>query len=128
MGLTHCMKLIPIKFFIMIQLVVFLPLVLIRDLAKLSSTALIADGFILVGLVYIFSTEISLVAERGIADIQLFNPKDFSLFVGCVLYFSLPSSHIDPAFPVSPCSLSRVSGWSFPLRTRCGNRISSPRS
>ncbi|KAJ6545038.1 vacuolar amino acid transporter 4 [Mycena vulgaris] len=86
MGLTHCLKLISIKYFIMIQLVVFLPLVLIRDLAKLSSTALIADGFILVGLVYIFSTEISIVAERGIADIQLFNPKDFSLFVGVAVF------------------------------------------
>jgi hypothetical protein len=85
MGITHCLKLISIKYFIIIQLIVFLPLVLIRDLAKLSSTALIADGFILVGLIYIFSSEISIVADRGIADIQLFNPKDFSLFVGYVV-------------------------------------------
>ncbi|KAJ7707318.1 transmembrane amino acid transporter protein-domain-containing protein [Mycena rosella] len=86
MGITHCMKLIPIHYFIMIQVVVFLPLVLIRDLAKLSSTALIADGFILIGLVYIFGSEISIVAERGIADIQLFNPRDFSLFVGVAVF------------------------------------------
>ncbi|KAJ6610723.1 transmembrane amino acid transporter protein-domain-containing protein [Mycena sp. CBHHK59/15] len=86
MGITHCLQLFPIKYFIMLQLIVFLPLVLIRDLAKLSTTALVADGFILVGLVYIFGSEISIVAERGIADIQLFNPKDFSLFVGVAVF------------------------------------------
>lgn len=82
MGITHCLKLIPVQYFILSQLVVFLPLVLIRDLAKLSSTALIADVFILAGLVYIFGSEIKIVASKGIADIQLFNPKDFPLFVG----------------------------------------------
>jgi proton-coupled amino acid transporter len=86
MGITHCMHLIDIKYFIIAQMVVFLPLVLIRDLAKLSSTALIADAFILVGLVYIFSSEISIVATRGIADVQLFNPRDFSLFVGVAVF------------------------------------------
>ncbi|KAJ7811099.1 transmembrane amino acid transporter protein-domain-containing protein [Mycena olivaceomarginata] len=68
--------LVDIKYFILVQLVVFLPLVLIRDLAKLSSTALVADAFILVGLVYIFGSEISI----------LFNPRDFSLFVGVAVF------------------------------------------
>ncbi|KAJ7193931.1 vacuolar amino acid transporter 4 [Mycena pura] len=86
MGLTHCVRLVPIQYLIVAQLVVFLPLALIRDLAKLSSTALIGDAFILIGLVYIFGSEISLIRERGIADIQLFNPKDFSLFVGVAVF------------------------------------------
>ncbi|KAJ7192887.1 hypothetical protein GGX14DRAFT_593680 [Mycena pura] len=50
-----------------------------KSCSKLSSSALIGDAFILIGLVYIFGSEISLIRERGIADIQLFNPKDFSL-------------------------------------------------
>ena len=82
MGVTNCTKLIPVQYFIVMQLCVFLPLVLIRDLAKLSTTALVADGFILVGLVYIFGSEISLIAQRGIAEVKLFNPKDFPLFIG----------------------------------------------
>ncbi|KAF7312624.1 Aa-trans domain-containing protein [Mycena indigotica] len=86
MGITHCLKLIPIQYFILAQLVVFLPLVLFRDLAKLSSTALVADAFILVGLVYIFGSEISIISQRGIADVKMFNPKDFSLFVGVAVY------------------------------------------
>ncbi|KAF7289594.1 Aa-trans domain-containing protein [Mycena chlorophos] len=86
MGITHCLKLVPIQYIILAQVVVFLPLVLFRDLAKLSSTALVADAFILVGLVYIFGSEISIIAERGIADVKMFNPKDFSLFVGVAVY------------------------------------------
>lgn len=81
-GVTNCVTLIPVKYFILVQLIVFLPLALVRDLAKLSSTALIADGFILVGLLYIFSSEFEVIAQRGIADVKLFNPKDFALFIG----------------------------------------------
>jgi proton-coupled amino acid transporter len=85
MGITHCAKLIAVQYFILMQLVVFLPLVLIRDLAKLSTTALIADVFILGGLVYIFGSEFSIISKRGIADVKLFNPRDFPLFIGCVV-------------------------------------------
>jgi proton-coupled amino acid transporter len=86
LGVTNCLKLIPVQYFILMQLVIFLPLALVRDLAKLSSTALVADAFILVGLVYIFTSEIKLVAERGIADVKLFNSRDFPLFIGYVAF------------------------------------------
>lgn len=92
LGITHCLKLIPVPYFILMQLVIFLPLALVRDLAKLSSTALIADAFILVGLVYIFGSEIRIIADRGIADVKLFNPKDFPLFIGYVIAFTLSPS------------------------------------
>lgn len=84
MGITECMKIISVQYFILMQLVIFLPLALVRDLAKLSSTALIADAFILAGLLYIFGSEISIIAERGTAPVQLFNPNDFPLFIGYV--------------------------------------------
>ena len=82
LGVSQCTKHIPVQYFILVQLVVFLPLVLVRDLAKLSSTALVADAFILAGLIYIFGSEISLVSSRGFAHVELFNPKDFPLFIG----------------------------------------------
>ena len=84
LGATNCLKLIPVQYFILMQLIVFLPLALVRDLAKLSSTALVADAFILAGLVYIFGSEISIIANRGIADVKMFNPRDFPLFIGLV--------------------------------------------
>ena len=49
LGVTKCKTFIPIKYLIAAQLVVVLPLSLFRNLAALSSTALIADAFILVG-------------------------------------------------------------------------------
>jgi len=85
-GITNCATLLPVKYFILVQLIVFLPLALVRDLAKLSSTALIADGFILVGLIYIFGSEFQIIAQRGIADVKLFNPKDFALFIGTAVF------------------------------------------
>ena len=85
-GITNCATLLPVKYFIVVQLIVFLPLALVRDLAKLSSTALIADGFILVGLLYIFGSEFQVIAQRGIADVKLFNPKDFALFIGTAVF------------------------------------------
>ncbi|KAG6900692.1 hypothetical protein C0993_005004 [Termitomyces sp. T159_Od127] len=87
MGVTHCLKSIPIHYFILLQLIIFVPLALVRDIAKLSGTALAADAFILAGLVYIFSSEVSILASNGIADIKMFNPKEFSLFIGCVVPF-----------------------------------------
>ncbi|KAJ3497951.1 hypothetical protein NLJ89_g10281 [Agrocybe chaxingu] len=86
LGVTNCAKLIPVEYFIVAELVVFLPLALVRDLAKLSSTALIADGFILAGLLYIFGSEFSILAQRGIADIKMFNPRDFPLFIGTAVF------------------------------------------
>lgn len=67
------------------QLIIFLPMALIRSLAKLSTTALVADVFILAGLIYIFGSEFGFIAERGIAKVELFNPKDFPLLIGYVI-------------------------------------------
>lgn len=81
-AVTDCATDLSVSFFILIQLVIFLPLALVRNLAKLSTTALIADAFILLGLLYIFGSEFSFINDRGIAQIQMFNPRDFPLFIG----------------------------------------------
>lgn len=85
--MTDCAKVYSAQFFIVLQLAVFLPLALIRDLAKLSTTALVADAFILVGLVYIFSSEASILIEKGVAaDVKLWNERDFPLFIGTAVF------------------------------------------
>ena len=84
LAVTKCAKLLGIKYFIVLQTLIFLPLALVRNLAKLSTTALIADAFILAGLIYIFGSETSIVAQRGIAHVELFNPKDWPLLIGQV--------------------------------------------
>ena len=72
---------------IAIQLVLFLPLSMIRDIGKLSFTALIADFFILLGLVYLYYADISHILDRGgLADIVLFNERDWTLFIGTAIF------------------------------------------
>ncbi|SCV73320.1 BQ2448_7246 [Microbotryum intermedium] len=86
MAVTNCRHLIPVQYLILAQLIIFLPLAMIRNIQKLSGTALIADAFILFGLVYIFSNEIKLLVEDGIADVALFNRKDFPLLIGTAVF------------------------------------------
>lgn len=62
---------------------------MIRNIQKLSGTALVADAFILFGLIYIFSTEIGVLADNGLADIQLFNQKNFPLLIGFAPFLHL---------------------------------------
>ncbi|CED83639.1 vacuolar amino acid transporter 3 [Phaffia rhodozyma] len=79
-------KPVDIKWLIFAQMIVFLPLSLVRNLAKLSGTALIADAFILIGLIYIGSNEISTIAKHGISDVELFNPASYSLLIGTSVF------------------------------------------
>ena len=94
MAVTNCKTNLPVQYFILMQVVVFLPFALVRNLAKLSTTALVADVFILAGLIYIFSSEFSLIAERGVARVAMFNEKDFPLMIGTAVFSfgGLPSS------------------------------------
>lgn len=82
LAVTNCKTLVPIQYLIFAQGLVLVPLSLVRSLAKLSTTALIADAFILVGLVYIGSNEVAVIARDGIADVALFNAKSFPLLIG----------------------------------------------
>ncbi|KAH8117950.1 transmembrane amino acid transporter protein-domain-containing protein [Phellopilus nigrolimitatus] len=86
LAISNCLKFIPIQYFIIMQLIILLPLVLIRNIAKLSIFALVADVFILAGLLYIFGSEIAVIANRGIAKVELFNPKDFPLLIGTAVF------------------------------------------
>lgn len=86
LAVTHCKTLVPIWALILGQMAVFLPLSLIRRIAKLSTTALIADVFILFGIVYLFWYEIGKVAKDGLADVVMFNSKEFPLFIGTAVF------------------------------------------
>jgi proton-coupled amino acid transporter len=59
-----------------------LALAMFRNIQKLSGTALLADVFILLGIIYIFGSEIKILATEGLADVQLFNKNNFPLLIG----------------------------------------------
>ncbi|GAA5935953.1 uncharacterized protein JCM15063_001858 [Sporobolomyces koalae] len=86
MAVSNCRTYISIPYLILAQLVVFLPLAMIRNIQKLSGTALVADAFILFGLFYIFSNEIGVLVEHGVAQVELFNKKDFPLLIGTAVF------------------------------------------
>ncbi|BGP26993.1 hypothetical protein JCM10295v2_005955 [Rhodotorula toruloides] len=86
LAVSNCKTYISTPLLILAQLVVFLPLAMIRNIQKLSSTALVADAFILFGLVYIFSNEAKVLAQHGVADVKLFNPRDFPLLIGTAVF------------------------------------------
>lgn len=71
---------------IALQLVPLVPMALIRNISKLGLAALIADVFILFGLVYIWYYDINALATRGPAPIRYFNPVDFPLTIGSAIF------------------------------------------
>lgn len=75
------------KALIAMQLVVLIPLSLIRDISRLGPAALLADVFIFIGLFYIWYYDVSTIATSGIdPSVQLFNPRDFTLTIGSAIF------------------------------------------
>ncbi|OQE16653.1 hypothetical protein PENSTE_c023G02705 [Penicillium steckii] len=87
LAVSKCASFIDIKYLVLLQLVIFLPLSLVRDISKLGFTALIADAFILLGLLYIYYYDAStLIGNGGISDIVDFNPNTWSMFIGTAIF------------------------------------------
>lgn len=86
LAVTDCQHLVPIYVLIFAQTLVYLPLAMIRNIQKLSGTALVADAFILIGLVYVFSFELNSIITRGVAPIVMFNSESFPLLIGTAVF------------------------------------------
>jgi len=86
-AVSACKTSIDIKWVILMQMVIFLPLSLYRNINHIQKMALAADLFILLGLVYIYFYDVkTIVHQGGISDIQDFNPKDWTLFIGTAIF------------------------------------------
>ncbi|KAK2753555.1 hypothetical protein FQN54_007332 [Arachnomyces sp. PD_36] len=87
LAVSKCKDFIDIKYMVLMQLIIFLPLSLIRDISKLGFTALIADVFILLGLIYLYFFDIkTIVQNKGVSDIEAFNPASWTLFIGTAIF------------------------------------------
>ena len=72
---------------IALQLVILIPLALIRNISKLGPAALLADVFIFIGLFYIWYYDIAALALHGMNEtVQLFNPRNFTLTIGSSIF------------------------------------------
>jgi proton-coupled amino acid transporter len=74
-----------IEAFIFLQLIIFIPLSLTRKIAKLSGTALVADLFIFLGLIYVYYYCSFITSSRGISSVKSFN-KDWTVFIGTAIF------------------------------------------
>jgi proton-coupled amino acid transporter len=86
LAVSDCKTHIPIKYMILMQMAVFLPFSLLRDISKLAFTALIADALILMGLAYLYYYNILTIAVQGVSDIVSFNKNDWTLFIGTAIF------------------------------------------
>lgn len=80
-------KPLSITWLIGLQMIFLIPLALIRNISKLGPAALLADIFILIGLVYIWWFDIKSLAAHGIhPTVRLFNPNQYTLTVGAAIF------------------------------------------
>lgn len=87
LAVSKCVTFIDVKYMVLMQLVIFLPLSLIRDISKLGFTALIADAFIMLGLIYLYYYDIATIVDQGgVSDIEAFNPATWTLFIGTAIF------------------------------------------
>ncbi|CCE61926.1 hypothetical protein TPHA_0B02530 [Tetrapisispora phaffii CBS 4417] len=77
-----------IVLFIIFQTLLFIPLSFTRNITKLTATALVADLFIFIGVIYIYYYPITYIIKNGIATetIVPFNNKNWSLFIGTAIF------------------------------------------
>lgn len=70
-----------------LQVIALVPLALIRNISKLGPVALIADAFILIGIVYIWWFDTATLTRVGMEpSVRLFNPSDFPLTIGSAIF------------------------------------------
>lgn len=112
LAVTDCRVYIPVALMIFAQIAVYLPLAMFRNIQKLSGTALVADAFILIGIVYIFSQEIIQLKNHGLGEIVLFNKQNFPLLIGWVVP-KRPPVIVALDIPLTPVASLSTAVFSF---------------
>jgi proton-coupled amino acid transporter len=87
LAVSRCKTDIDIGWVILMQMIIFLPLSLYRNINHIQKMALIADLFILLGLVYVYFTDVKVIVKNhGVADIHHFNPTSWPLLIGTAIF------------------------------------------
>ncbi|KAK9239120.1 transmembrane amino acid transporter protein-domain-containing protein [Lipomyces kononenkoae] len=86
LAVTDCRVFVPVRYLIFLQMIIFIPLSMVRNISKLSISALVADFFILLGLAYVYFWDGRVLIEHGVANVAAFNSKDWTLFIGTAIF------------------------------------------
>lgn len=118
LAVTDCKTSIEIKWVILAQVIIFLPISLYRNINNIQKMALLADLFICLGLIYLYYYDIKTIVDRpGFADFVNFNPNSWSLLIGTAIFtfegvglvIPIQSGMRDPSkFPVVLASVTAV--------------------
>lgn len=87
LAVSQCRTNIEIEWVILIQLFLFLPISLYRNINNIQKLALVADLFICLGLLYLYYYDIKTLVQRpGFADFVNFNPSSWTLLIGTAIF------------------------------------------
>jgi solute carrier family 36 (proton-coupled amino acid transporter) len=87
LAVTKCKTNLDIKYLILLQWAIFLPVSLVRKINLIQIFALAADLFIVIGLAYLFGYDVQTIASPSWElDISLFNSRDWTLFIGTAIF------------------------------------------
>jgi len=87
LAVSKCKTHINVKWLILMQMIIFLPLSLYRNIQNIQKIAVAADIFILLGLLYLYYFDIfTLALQHGVADIKAFNANSWTLFIGTAIF------------------------------------------
>lgn len=84
--LSGCHLQLSTEFWILIQMAVFIPLALIRQIRYFAPVALVANLLIIASLAYLLGFDIWSISEHGAAPYVNYNPARFPLLVGTAVY------------------------------------------
>ncbi|KAJ1953283.1 hypothetical protein EC988_003079, partial [Linderina pennispora] len=84
--LTGCQATLGTNFWVVIQLVVFVPLAMIRQIRYFAPVAMVANILIVISLGYLLGFDVVSIAQNGSAPIMHYNPVRFPLLVGTAVY------------------------------------------
>lgn len=86
-SVSQCEVQMSLSNLILAQIVLFVPLAMIRKIQKLSAFALVADVFILVGLIYLYYYDFFVLSAQGVADVDwVINSTAFPMFIGTAVF------------------------------------------
>ncbi|KAI8048818.1 transmembrane amino acid transporter protein-domain-containing protein [Syncephalis plumigaleata] len=86
-SLSNCATIISVPVFIVVQIAILVPFALIRRIERLGFASLMAELFMLFGIVYILYFDINILVSQGVSSsVQALNTNSFALFIGTAVY------------------------------------------
>ncbi|KAJ2154969.1 hypothetical protein GGH19_003578 [Coemansia sp. RSA 1807] len=84
--LSGCRVQLSTEFWVLVQMLVFVPLALIRQIRYFAPVALVANVLIIVSLGYLLGFDLWAISTHGPAPFVNYNPARFPLLVGTAVY------------------------------------------